>query len=247
MTEAEYLDGTGARQEAIGIARDAIAHLSKEKKTVALDSITKALQTWKLEQAAEDGTIQVSFSCFGAAVAGDLTSRGIRTERVPATELLPEQLAGPLVRSACDLFVELLSRNNPTVEGIENAWGLNVITAILLERDGMRMPMGSILFAVRTLWIYQWEKGKAYQEMAGKAKRETVERLARGRTKSGAMRTTAAKEKWHDWRQRCERIRREYPKLKRIAVAAMIHEEVKDDKNRPSIATIDNKLKGYFR
>ena len=91
-----------ARDQAIAIARERIAHISAETKAAALGWIDTELEKWKWEQASPDGTIEVwtARSLLGGPWEEQTTRR-------PAGELRPEQCAGQFVRTAADLFAKL--------------------------------------------------------------------------------------------------------------------------------------------
>ena len=111
MNEAKYMDGTHAREEARGIASDAIKHVTKKRKLAASDAVNQALESWKLEHVAADGTVEVPIPHYTGTTVEEFIDLGSEPRRVPAGGLLPEQCAGPLVRCPLDLFVRLASNN----------------------------------------------------------------------------------------------------------------------------------------
>ncbi len=248
MIDNKLLDGPCARDDVRGIALDAVAHLGLEDKRAALDAVNRALDAWKLAQAAADGTVILPIMYAKGSSLGVLATRRPNRKHVPIGNITPQQCAG--VRSAAELFIALSLDEVPEVTPTRDRWGLCAGTALLLERDAMTMPVGSLVFAVRTLWMYAWVGRQFYYRNATATTRyPKIDQLVSAQLKSVVVRTADARAQHEDWRRRAREIRREHPNWKRETVADEIRKALirEGDEHPPSMITIRDQLKGLFR
>ena len=146
------------------------------------------------EHAAPDGTIEVKYWPFGGlrgggATLGDLANGTLDNSiHKAAAELKPDECAGPTVRSPADLFSKLVFEAYPNVIQIRDSLRHDIAVALLLERDGMSMPADSIANALRIIWTWVWELGKAYRQELTESKRTEADQLASARAESAIVR-----------------------------------------------------------
>ena len=109
--------------------------------------LDSALDKWKLEQAAPDGTVELAPPVPGLLTVklGDLANP--RPRRVPVADLRPEQCAGPGVRCAFDLLMRLYAEQYPGIKPASDKLPIKLLAALLVRRDYRTMPLSSLAFA----------------------------------------------------------------------------------------------------
>lgn len=155
-----------ARQQAIAIAADRVQHMTAEQKQLVLDYAGAIMEAWKLQQADANGMVEVA-ETFGTGLLSSLASSkwaGGTTRRVPVRELQPHECVGGIVACPADLLIKLWADGYKNAKKLDDGPGIDVATAVLLERDGMSMPMDSIASAVRLLWTFAWTAAKVYRD-----------------------------------------------------------------------------------
>lgn len=160
-----------ARGHAIAIARDRTELLTADAKTAALKYIDSTLELWKRAQADESGMIEIQpvvglLGAFYGSASGmtlaDLANPG--PKRFLADHLKPWNCAGPFVHSAADLWVKLWADKYEAVTVVENNLPLDLAMALLVERDGLTMPVDSMASALHYVWISTWVSLKIYRD-----------------------------------------------------------------------------------
>lgn len=249
------------REQCIAIAQDRIAHAKGERRAQALEMVALTLELWKRGRADADGTIEIDVAAPSKGLLGmdswtrAMASQGLLPEkkRRPVEELKPWECAGPDVRCDADLFERLIYTDHyAPAEKVEQLLGPGVALALLVERDGKSMPVDSMVFAVRYLWIIVFaalqSQGIQLLELGGKEARSKAQRL-------NAARRAAAKKK-HDadmaraeWKAIARDLWRGNPSLKVETVAVEVVDALRGRKARrvPSAATVRAALTGVKR
>jgi hypothetical protein len=253
-----------ARSQVMAIASDRVAHIAPDNKAALLALVDLTLDQWKNEQIQPDGMIVIERSLIGLlgdwplnVELGDIPLTDPPTpRRVRANKLLPEQCAGPFVRCKADLFTKLWGDKYALVQQIttQPGAGLDIVLALLVERDGEMMTAGSLASALRYVWITTWDTAKFFKKLLVEqdaAQVATVEQFAKTRSEGVASRVRASEQRREDALVRCERMRKDNPTLKRFAVADNIRAEWIREASPgafvPEVSTIEDYLKGAFR
>jgi hypothetical protein len=241
---------TSAREQCIAIARDHIAHLKGERKAQALAHIAAILSCWKLEQADPDGTIEIDplkLELLGAFPRGmSISDLAVEPGRRPIAEVQPWECAGSGVRCDADLFARLAYGGDYSPAGsAEQELGPGVAVALLLERDGMTMPVDSLADAVRHLWIIVSATAQVYRAAVNgigkKAAAAAAQRL--DASAKGAVKNRLSAEYAHaDWRSQASSIWRADPQAKADYIAQQIVDAARDPK--PRVRTVRDAIKG---
>jgi hypothetical protein len=164
-----------ARSQAIEIAKDRVQHLTEEHKSQSLKLIDLVLEKWKLEQMGPDGKIAImpsmigllGYEISGGITLGEMLEDRSKPKHIPASELQPEQCAGPYIRSKAELFAKLWSEEYQPAFRIAElpGMGLDIVQALLVEREGKSMPADSLASAIRYIWIYTWSHAKTFRKL----------------------------------------------------------------------------------
>lgn len=229
-----------AREQCIAIARERLAvGLNGINKEGALSLVVGALEHWRSEQAAPDGTITITLEPLALGVPGT-------SLRLPLAEVSPWQCAGPGFKCDADLFARLVfGEKYPQAVDVEAALGPGVAVALLLERDGQRMPVDSLAYAVRHIWLYTFYTLQAFRDELVKVAGQIRERATKNATLA-AKRSETAKYAHAEWRATAANIWRGDITLKGDGVAAMICDALPDapkGKKKPSRRTIRDAIK----
>lgn len=177
------LEELWAREALATVAREYAARLKPEGRTKALEWVDLIFQKWKLERSAPDGTIEISPFSVGLLSGGSLALSDLanpeRTRRVPATDVRPEQCAGPTVRCTFDLLMHLFHEKYPPLIQMANKVPLFVVGALLAARDYKTMPLGRIASAIHDFWsITEAECEAAYAELGKELSKRAKQRVA---------------------------------------------------------------------
>jgi len=255
------LEAQFAREHAIAIAKDRLGSVSKSIKQEALNWIRIALERWKQEQAADDGTIEFVWQPGLLGLAGSPgepgptlkeMSDGLARRRVSVSKLEPHQCAGIGVKCASDLLVKLWIEQYDPVAEIAAKIAIDFAVALLVERDGMTMPPDSLGYAVRLLWTLQRAETTAYREMLTASQRQRADIAARARAAKAERNAGAfARAEWKTMAGNIYRaaIQNRGRKPKRHTVACQIRDSLAAGANKkrlPSVATIEEAIKGVY-
>jgi len=171
----DTLDTQLAREQLAAIARDRAKYLKPEGRDKALEWVTLVLEQWKLEQAAPDGTIELQ-----GQLGGLLSMAGApKTRRAPVSELRPEQCAGPNVRCAYDLLMQLDREGYPAVAAMTAKIPLDVLGALLIARDYKTMPIDGMALAARLFWMMADELAREFRRALSEKESKKAEDSAR--------------------------------------------------------------------
>lgn len=160
-----------AREHLADIARDRAKYLKPEGQEKALAWVALVLEKWKLQQAAPDGTINV-------APEARLLSLGLPAIRLVASEMRPEECAGPDVGCAYELFMRLADEEYPDVIQIISKIPFDIIGALLIKRDYKSMPLDVMAMAARAWWVVADEMARDHRTALGKKKAAEAEKAA---------------------------------------------------------------------
>jgi hypothetical protein len=267
MFGSGHNDSPIVREQCIAIAKDRVAHVKGEKRAQALEMVALTLELWKRGRADADGTIEIDVAVPSKGLLDmdswtrAMASQGLLPEkkRRPAAELKPWECAGSGVQSDADLFERLLYTDHyAPAEKIEQLLGPGVPLALLVERDGKTMPVDSLVFAVRYLWIIAFWALKSQRielhQFGSKAAAAKAQRLIASKL--------AAETKHHDaemaraqWKTIAGKLWRGDLLLKDKYVAAKVVEELKRQRAErllkgekaeriPALGTVMNHLGG---
>jgi hypothetical protein len=193
------LDNKYAREQAIAIASDRISFLPDDAQKAGLLHIELALEKWKLTQADPDGTVEVTLPVIGGLLdsppgvpLSHIAAFG-QKRRFPVSKVRPEQCGGEGISSAADLFRKLDESDHPLMKDLPKVLRGDAGVALLIQRDGLSMPLTSLTFHIRLIWILVWETTKAYREELIKlnSKRAGQNADARAQAKAAIARNAA--------------------------------------------------------
>jgi hypothetical protein len=222
-----------AREQAIAIASDRVGHLPQRARKLLLGQVDRTLEQWKREQTQPDGTIVVE------SPPGDFPwldshgeELGDQPERIPAAELLPEQCAGPFVRSRSDLFTKLWRNNyapTRTIASNPNT-GHDVVMALLVEREGDSMPAESLASALLCIWTYVWASREAFRQMLSEKQAKQATQIADAQAKGVIANVEKARKLDQVIREKAIAIHLEEDFPDENTVAAKVYEQIKSYK-----------------
>jgi hypothetical protein len=169
--------------------------------------------------------------------------------RKPVAELKPHECGGPFVQCDADLWLLLWGQNYAPVCQATDRLGLDIFTALLLERDAASMQANSIASAIRHIWIYVWTLSKSYSAALKLEARRQAMRAGAARAKSAITRTEAKKERDAQVRQLAADLWKREPGLEPKEMGARIHALVTNGKGfeKSTPASITKKLGGVRR
>jgi hypothetical protein len=182
--------GQVATREALAsIARSIANRLPREAQIAILQWIDEVFDIWKFARAAPDGTVEVEpsgtfLSDLLPAMPGELPRA--RTRRVRVSELKPEQCGGPSVKSGYDLLVRLYLDHLPSLKPAIDSIGLDMLAALLVQRDYRTMPLDSLALAVNHFWMLADLRAKALAREIGENEARRAKQRADAQA-SGAL------------------------------------------------------------
>jgi hypothetical protein len=237
-----------ARSQAVGIAADRIEHLSGDAKSQMLGWIDAALDVWKWQQADANGEIELQ-PLESIGLLGPLAPLSKVVDppaRAKVSQLRPDQCAGPWVRCSADLFVKLWGERFDAIVQIEQELGLDIVMALLVERDGKEMPIDSLALAVRYIWIYVWALAGASAAILRKMGTTRAHQMAAARQASAISRAETKRRNQAAWRQMAADFYRADIRQKRLAVAFNVRDALarQQIKPLPPVDSIDRAIKG---
>lgn len=149
-----------AQQQFAEIAAERIAHIGDEKKRKVLGYVDAVLNHWRDEQADADGMVKLPLPIVRGLLAPTLAqlAKGDKPtlRRVPVDGVEPHECVGGHVACPSDLLLKLWGDKYPPAVNLAQWAGLDVVVAALIERDAATMPIDSLAYGIRLLWMFAW-------------------------------------------------------------------------------------------
>ena len=250
----ESLALDAAREQFVDIARDAMRGLRPEWKAKALSWIELVLERWKRQQAGPDGTVEIELPITGPLGMGGRgqtlrnISSGNTRRRVSVSKLKPWECAGLGIGCDADLYARLAygERYEPITK-IEEQLRDGVALALLLERDAATMPVHSLAYAVRYLWIGLFEVTKAYHsefQALSRVRAKQVEDRAKKNAEAAASKSRHAAFAHAEWKRLATNIWLEdITQTAGLVASKVVFQLPKPEKGRkPSVRTVKDLL-----